>query len=168
MRTWPERTSRYDGHIGASAVFETGWQKQSQMGTEDIATVYVAELQGVEMAPSEVKRGSQKERWSEPLKNAVVIFADSQTALQAIGRPKMPSGQVDLESCLNNLGWITAEGIKVEVSWIPVHENIVGNELANGVAKEAALNNIRWHQDNRYIVLGSAIKRRMERQAKQA
>jgi hypothetical protein len=61
----------------------------SQMG-DDTSTAYAAELRGIEMALNSTLDGI--EQWAEQAKNGLVIFADSQAALKALRKPRMPSG----------------------------------------------------------------------------
>jgi hypothetical protein len=103
----------------------------------------------------------------------IVVFTDSQAALMALRRPRMPSGQVYLVSAIQHLQNLTYRGHQVEFRWIPAHEGTQGNELADATAKEAALAETTTpehpdHLQNRYIILASAVKRRIRQRAKQA
>ncbi|KAI1829105.1 hypothetical protein CBS147337_10097 [Penicillium roqueforti] len=66
------------------------------------------------------------------------MFADSQAALKALRRPRMPSGQVYLVGCLDLTRQLANKGIRTELRWIPAHQGVAGNEIADGHAKKAA------------------------------
>lgn len=61
--------------------------------------MYAAELRAIKVALALVLEST--EPWARQAKNQIVIFADSQAALKALRRPRMPSGQVDLAGCLD-------------------------------------------------------------------
>lgn len=105
------------------------------MGTDDLSTVYAAELRAIEMVLDLVRTKVPSE---ERLDNGVTIFADSQAALKALRRPRMPSGQVYLTGCLDLINWLAARRIGVEFHWIPAHEGILGNETVDQNAENAA------------------------------
>lgn len=90
----------------------------------------------------------------------LVIFSDSQASLQSLARPKMPSGQLYLESCLSHLQWLAAEGgIQTELRWIPAHCGIPDAERVDELAKEAAVQPANWYNPfNRYTLLAAAFK----------
>lgn len=89
-----------EGKIGAAAIVNPEEEyAHSQMGDEETSTVYAAELRAIEMALALVLQST--EPWTAPAKNGLVIFTDSQAALKALRRPRMPSGQVYLAGCLD-------------------------------------------------------------------
>ncbi|KAG0157845.1 hypothetical protein PDIDSM_5356 [Penicillium digitatum] len=122
--------SGYQGGIGAAVYpaypYRRNEARLCNMGTDDDATVYAAELRAIEMALEVIKeRFNDDNEWRDCLaKSGVVIFTDNQATLRAIQNPRMPSGQVYLEGCGTTLG--------------PAHEGIPGNEAADMYAKEAA------------------------------
>ena len=78
--------SGYEGQVGASAVApREGVFQRRYLGTTEESTVYVAELNGIEMAVANLV--SQPER---PTK--IVIFSDCQAAIQAVQNLKRSSG----------------------------------------------------------------------------
>ncbi|QQK42055.1 reverse transcriptase [Penicillium digitatum] len=117
--------SGYQGGIGAAVYpaypYRRNEARLCNMGTDDDATVYAAELRAIEMALEVIKeRFNDDNEWRDCLaKSGVVIFTDNQATLRAIQNPRMPSGQVELR-------------------WVPAHEGIPGNEAADMYAKEAA------------------------------
>ena len=108
-----------------------------------------------------------KELEGDRTQNGVVIFSDSQAALKALLRPRMPSGQIYLCGCNNLLQQLGNQGIDVEFRWIPAHEGIAGNERVDGYAKEAAKCETLSPHD-RKIRLASAAKRGIRNAAKSA
>ncbi|KAJ5799044.1 uncharacterized protein N7503_006549 [Penicillium pulvis] len=139
--------SGIESKVGAAAVDETGKHiALSQMGDDDSSTVYSA-----------LRRA----------KNGLTIFADSQAALKALRRPRMPSGQVYLVGCLDLIRQLANKGIRTELRWIPAHQGVAGNEIVDTHAKEAAqrLEEPR-NSLNRSICLAAAAKRRLHREAK--
>jgi ribonuclease HI len=50
----------------------------------------------------------------------------------------MPSGQFYLVGCLDLIRRLANKGIRTDLRWIPAHQGVVGNEIVDGHAKEAA------------------------------
>jgi ribonuclease HI len=133
--------SGYEGKIGASAVApDRGIQARRFLGTTEQATVYIAELAGIEMALNKFK--SQREQSRE-----LVIFADSRAAIQAVQNPKRPSGQHILRAIYAHAQSLQTpmalsnppDEVSITIRWIPAHVGVPGNELADVAAKNAAL-----------------------------
>lgn len=158
--------SGIEGKIGAAAIVDLEDQNiHSQMGDDSTSTVYAAELRAIEMALAMVLEST--EPWSEQAKNGIVIFADSQAALKALRRPRMPSGQVYLAGCLDLIQRLADRGIRTELRWIPAHQGVLGNEIVDQHAKKAAQESDRPQNPfNRYIRLAAAAKRQIRREAK--
>lgn len=84
--------SGYQGRVGAGVVvgLDRAWKIASQMGTEEISTVYSAEIRAIEMGLTLVRNRILQGFWEEKLADAgLVIFANSQPALRALYRPRM-------------------------------------------------------------------------------
>ena len=158
--------SGIEGRIGAAAIVDLEDQNiHSQMGDDSTSTVYAAELRAIEMALAMVLESTKP--WTEQAKNGVVIFADSQAALKALRRPRMPSGQVYLAGCLDLIRRLTGRGICTELRWIPAHQGVIGNEIVDQHAKEAAQKPEGPQNPlNRYIRLAAAAKRQFRSEAK--
>ncbi|KAJ5543315.1 zinc knuckle domain protein [Penicillium sp. DV-2018c] len=158
--------SGIDGKIGAAAVIDLQPQHaHSQMGDDETSTVYAAELRAIEMALTMALEST--EPWVEQTKNGFVIFADSQAALRALKRPRMPSGQVYLSGCLDSIQQLADKGIWTELRWIPAHQGVIGNEIADHHAKDAAEGPEGPHIPlNRGIRLAAAAKKRIRNDAK--
>ncbi|KAJ5393044.1 hypothetical protein N7465_012018 [Penicillium sp. CMV-2018d] len=99
--------SGFAGHIGASTArhYPEITSQRRYLGTESQSTVYAAELNGIEMAlaktreedtvaspvvanPTVASHDNEQTRARE-----VIIFSDSQAAIQAVQNPQRPSGQ---------------------------------------------------------------------------
>ncbi|KAJ5642579.1 hypothetical protein N7490_006579 [Penicillium lividum] len=126
--------SGYEGMIGASAVApqaEPLVAERQHLGNSNQSTVYIAELSGIEMAIRHFSKSNP-----QPPRE-LVIFADSQAAIQAVQNPKRPSGQYVLHAIYTHIRALTP-GLSVTIRWIPAHVGVSGNELADAAAKEAA------------------------------
>ncbi|KAJ5636973.1 hypothetical protein N7490_006852 [Penicillium lividum] len=127
--------SGHEGKIGASAVApDHEVYARQHLGSAEQATVYTAELAGIEMALDKF-RSIDPGNISE-----LVIFADSQAAIQAVQNPKRPSGQHILRAIYAHVRAIRTptSPSMVTLRWIPAHVGVHGNELADIEAKEAA------------------------------
>jgi ribonuclease HI len=159
--------SGIDGKIGAAAIVNPEKEyAHSQMGDEETSTVYAAELRAIEMALALVLLSTEPR--TVPAKNRLVIFADSQAALKALSRPRMPSGQVYLVGCLDLIQRLACtRGIRTELRWIPAYQGVIGNEIVDRHAKEAAQEpQGPQNPHNRNIRLAAAAKRRIRGEAK--
>lgn len=158
--------SGIEGRMGAAVVVDLeDYVAHSQMGDENTTTVYAAELRASEMALDSVLNST--EPWAAQAKNGLVIFADSQAALKALRRPRMPSGQTYLIGFLDLTRQLAERGIRTELRWIPAHQGVLGNETVDLHAKEAAQKpDDAQNPHNRYIRLAAATKRRFRQEAK--
>jgi hypothetical protein len=70
----------------------------------------------------------------------VIIFSDSQAAIQAVQNPQRPSGQYVLRLIYNHVRAIRSKNqLNITIRWIPAHVGVDGNEFADEEAKGAAL-----------------------------
>ncbi|KAJ5751583.1 hypothetical protein N7520_008500 [Penicillium odoratum] len=129
------------------------------MGDDDSSTIYSAELRVIEIALETVLGGNEPN--PTRAKNGLVIFTDSQAALKALRRPRMPSGRVYLAGCQDLIRQLANKGID------SAHQGVVGNEIVDRHAKAAAQGPEEpLNSRNRYICLAAAVKRRLRREAK--
>jgi ribonuclease HI len=177
--------SGYDGQVGASAVApREGIFERRYLGTADDSTVYVAELNGIEMALAKfVKRAKDPAKSSAKM----VIFSDSQAAIQAVQNPKRSSGQFVLSCIYDHIQALrspqahhqqtpTFDTIPVEIRWVPAHVGVPGNETADVEAKLAATGGgVESGAEQPYpegsasgrVLLASTAKRRVRRRIKE-
>ncbi|OQD79091.1 hypothetical protein PENSOL_c338G04348, partial [Penicillium solitum] len=129
--------SGFAGHIGASTAryYPEITSQRRYLGTDSQSTVYAAELSGIEMALAKTKTDNKGQA------REVIIFSDSQAAIQAVQNPQRPSGQYVLTHIYNHVRAIRLQSqpTKVTIRWIPAHVGVDGNEFADGEAKSAAL-----------------------------
>jgi ribonuclease HI len=132
--------SGFEGHIGAAAVNiddgDTVISDRRHLGTESQSTVYAAELSGIEMALDRAIRDNKE----TPAKaREVILFSDSQAAIQAVQNPQRPSGQYVLKLLYFHVRTLRSQSTNITLRWIPAHVGVPGNEAADGNAKCAAL-----------------------------
>lgn len=172
--------SGYQGNAAVVPAFKTC--ATCQLGTEETSTVYAAELREIDMALGIIKRCHAIPRWNQQIQNGVVVFSDSQASLKALTKPRMVSGQVFLQKCLETIDWCNGRGISITFQWIPAHEGVPGNEEADRMAKIAAIRNPqdpggyaytnddqRYQQDNDNspVWLMAVARRRIRRRAQE-
>ncbi|OOQ82702.1 putative reverse transcriptase [Penicillium brasilianum] len=177
--------SGYEGMVGASAVApREGVFQRRHLGTTDDSTVYVAELNGVEMAIASFVEQNQQRDNSRPTK--LVIFSDCQAAIQAVQNPKRSSGQFVLSAIYNHVRTLrslqqtpTFDQIPIEIRWIPAHVGVPGNETADVEAKLAATGGVGNGADqpragdsasgsaDGRVLLAATAKRRVRRRIKE-
>jgi ribonuclease HI len=136
--------SGYAGHISASiASLQHGVTSQRRyLGTDSQSTVYAAELNGIEIALAKTR----KENEGHQQAREVIIFSDSQAAIQAIQNPQRPSGQYVIGLIYDHVRAIRSRNrtqprhpTNITIRWIPTHVSVDGNEFTDEEAKGAAL-----------------------------
>ena len=124
--------SGYAGLVGASAVDPTSAiARQRHLGTDSQSGVYAAELSGV-IQPIQTTEDKVRE---------LVIFSDSQPAIQAVRNTKRPSGQYVLRHIYDHVRATRSRQTPtlITIRWMPAHVGVPGNEAADEAAKSAAL-----------------------------
>jgi ribonuclease HI len=126
--------SGVNGHVGAAAVCTTTQDNRAAyMGTEQISTVYAAELQGILLALQTAREDKQRGN----TRSKVCIYTDNQAAISFSSKPKGKPGAYLLKAIAQITEELQQSGLPVEIRWIPAHTGIWGNEQADKAAKEA-------------------------------
>jgi ribonuclease HI len=148
--------SRKPSSSGAAVVYkrkihDSDWVKEAFCLT-DINGSHEAELFAIRAAlQTAVGKAQPAERNNDtdgdhgPAITKVIIFSDSQSALNHIPKPP-PSGSKITMMKEDRLAWSIATesfrlnqlGISLELRWVPAHMDVPGNEEADKVAKRAA------------------------------
>jgi ribonuclease HI len=72
-----------------------------------------------------------------------VIVSDSQTAIRHIANPQRQSGQKVVQNIYNMMKDILDRGFpKIRMQWAPAHAKLIGNEIADQMAKQATKDNL--------------------------
>ncbi len=128
--------SAIGGHVGAAAVAPRLKEGRiCYMGTEEMTTVFGAELQGIVMATAmtmTIKETRGQNMW------AVNIYVDNQAAIRASANPGRQSGQYLLREVVQGIDRLREAGVRIQIHWIPAHVGVPGNEEADIAAKTAA------------------------------
>jgi ribonuclease HI len=133
------------GHLGAAAaatneIQQTTDRVQIQVGSIDRWSVHAAELIGILYAINIINQIAVR-RWraSRSRVRSATIFSDSISALQAIQNPGNKSGQQIIHAILQAAKNTKTHGTAIRLQWIPGHCEISGNDIADRLAKEAAV-----------------------------
>lgn len=125
--------SGIDGHVGAAAVSPQIMQiLRRYLGSDKDHNVYTAEVTALELA-------AEIAILSPSSYTKCIIYVDSQAAIKGINKPGKQSGQTILISAIAKIQAL-ADGrrMAIEFVWVPGHEDVEGNEMADKAAKEAA------------------------------
>lgn len=129
-----------DGQVGAAAVlYRNGRRKKTlryQLGTEEEHTVYEAELVGMSLGLELLR--------TEPSADTVTLGIDNQAAIRAIHLTKGKAGHHLVDALHRQVEAIEKKhsGIEIKAVWVPGHEEVEGNEYADGQAKRAAAGDV--------------------------
>ena len=120
--------SAINGKVGAAAVQCNNLAiRKIFLGRIPEANVFLAELLAIDMALKTAQSYPERD---------VTIFSDSQAAIKAICGSHTSAQQI-LNDILNGWEELRRRGARVAIRWIPAHQGIAGNELADKAAKEA-------------------------------
>ena len=129
--------SSIDRGVGAAAVLfinDTAQQPlQHYLGSEKHHTVYEAELVGLVLAAALL----QQLKFLED----VSITIDNQAAIKVMTNHCSTPGPQLIDFFLNQMTEIARQhqGVPIKIHWIPGHKEILGNEEAEKLAKQAAM-----------------------------
>ncbi|TGZ78694.1 RnaseH-domain-containing protein [Ascodesmis nigricans] len=79
---------------------------------------------------------------STKLLDEIRIFTDSKFALERIKSSEPGPGQEKAEEIRRSYAKLSHRGVNVHLHWVPGHQDITGNEVADKAAKEAATRNL--------------------------
>jgi ribonuclease HI len=119
--------SKLEGQAGAAYVVLNAQQSRAQVQLGSYATVFQAELIGIQEACANVST-------QYPPGTTIGFYVDSRSVLDALCSMKRQTGLVrDVFRDLQKL----ASVMEVCLNWIPSHHGYEGNELVDALAKEA-------------------------------
>jgi Ribonuclease HI len=141
-------------------------EQRRYLGKYSQSTVYAADLSGIEMALAKTRTDNEGQA------REVIIFSDSQAAIQAVQNPQRPSSQYVLALIYDHVRAIWSrpnQSTNITIRWIRAHVSVDGNEFADREAKSAALLSTRMGvatgPDNPIIRLAaSEFRERWEKQ----
>lgn len=98
--------------------------------------VYFSEVVAMYQAVTHVS--ASVARLSKNTRKRILIFCDSQSALQALARPHQQSGQYVLRAIWQQVHQLrTHHQISVTFDWVPAHAGVLLNEKAHNEARQA-------------------------------
>ena len=128
--------SNINGKVGAAAFNATlNETTTTHLGSNQYFNIFAAELEGINLGLQQWNRIKRKFPHCH-------IFTDSQAACIAVSHPYRQSGQSRIKEILDQLDRILQNHLyrQLQITWIPGHYNIVGNEQADKAAKAVAQN----------------------------
>jgi ribonuclease HI len=103
---------------------------QETVARQEDSNEYVAELLAIQRALQLLVE--------EPvIPGEVTICTDCQAAITSIQRPHQQSGQYAIQAILQAASQLRDRGVKIRLYWVPAHQGVEGNELANKYARLA-------------------------------
>ncbi|KAI0993691.1 hypothetical protein K3495_g14493 [Podosphaera aphanis] len=105
------------------------WAEYNNIGPENI--VFNGELEAITAALEHARRICQ-------YRDHIIIFSDSQAALQRLKSYDNRPGQMWLSRSLKAARELQEQGVTITLEWVPGHSDILGNIEVDKMAKEAA------------------------------
>lgn len=110
------------------------WTRESAVGEASRLNPHLAETGAILEVVNAMHLSNRSPR---PNTRNVTIYSDCQAALKVFERPGMQSGQCIVCEVVNNVHYLANKGYQIQLSWIPGHSGIVGNERAYQLAMKA-------------------------------
>lgn len=121
----------------SAAVVSTLVRQATHIGSPTTHTVYAAELQGIEMALTQIHKSTGPATRCPDQIRIGIILTDSQAAIRACAAPGRSSGQYILHQISQLAAQLQEHGWNIQLQWLPGHEGVYGNEHADALAKDA-------------------------------
>ena len=128
--------SGINNKTGASAIaiqYSVMLSSKSFLGTFECHAVYTGKLQGANLALNFAITKKLEHRTFDE----VIVLTDNQAAILSCANPAGQSRQALLRDIVEKIDMLRTEGIEIRLQWVPAHEGIEGNELADQAAKQA-------------------------------
>jgi len=116
------------------------------------AIVYNGELEGITKALEVTSRTAEKGV-------KYIVYSDNQAGLYRLMTPSDKPGQSQQIRAIVATKAILAKGASVELVWVPGHKNILGNEIADKLAKQATFEPIYKSETTSFAFLGIEINK---------
>ena len=121
------------GRVGAAKYYASNHKVTHQhLGNETEYNVFAAELTALCLAATEIQESGEHDTWN--------IYVDSQAAIHAVDRPFRQSGQSIIKEFIDTVDEAVKANpeLRIQLSWVPGHVAVEGNEIADTEAKKAA------------------------------
>ena len=129
---WTDGSRLDSGRIGAACSWQTvqeNWTgRRFYLG--DNKEVFDAEVFAILQALKFDERGQSGKEYT--------IFSDCQPAIQRARSDQLGPGQCWARAIIEVASEVVARGNSIDIRWTPAHRGVRGNEVAGGMAKEAA------------------------------
>ncbi|MEW8544656.1 MAG: reverse transcriptase domain-containing protein [Candidatus Thiodiazotropha sp.] len=114
-----------------------------------LASILLGELVAISMALTFLEKESNRQQFS-----SIKLFSDSQSAVGIVSLGwETKSHKQTVTQIQQSVRQLQQKGIDVQIAWSPGHADIMGNEIADRLAKEAAQDAEDMVDDNRLITM---------------